>query len=124
MSTDSRVLTQEELWSEAKERFGQNTIDWAFRCPSCGDIATGMEFFKALAERRRKHREFDRSVYYSDILGQECIGRTLGKEAGRGCMYAAYGLIPGPWQVAIPHRTKPMYCFPLAPAPASEAGEG
>lgn len=126
--TESRVLTQEELWAEAKERFGDCTLDWAFQCPSCEDIATGTEFFKALAEHPRKHRESERNVFFTDVFGQECIGRTLGKDADRGCMYAAYGLIHGPWQVAVPGRTKPMYCFPLAPAPAAtttaEGGEG
>lgn len=126
--TDTRVLTQDELWAEAKERFGNDPIGWVFQCPSCGDVARGMEFFAALAEHPRKHRESERNVHFTDVLGQECIGRTLGKNAGRGCMYAAYGLIHGPWQVAIPGLTKPMYCFPLAPAPAvppsAEGGEG
>lgn len=122
--TDTRVLTQAELWAEAKERFGKSPLDWAFQCPGCSDIATGLEVRDALAEHARKHRHFERNLQFTDILGQECIGRTLGKDAGRGCMYAAYGLIHGPWQVAVPGRTSPMYCFALAPAPAAEAGEG
>ena len=121
MNTETRVLTQEELWAEARERFGQNSIDWAFQCPSCGDIATGVEMSKALALCPRKAKHADRDVRYEEVLGQECIGRILGKAADRGCRYAAFGFIHGPWQVAVPYRTKPMYCFPLAPAPAAEA---
>jgi hypothetical protein len=122
--TESRVLTQEELWAEAKERFGESPLDWAFQCTGCKDIATGLEFRDALAEHPRKHRELDRNVLFTDVFGQECIGRILGKGADRGCMYAAYGLIHGPWQVAVQGRTKPMYCFALAPAPAPAAEAG
>ncbi|MFC5217277.1 VVA0879 family protein [Streptomyces coerulescens] len=121
MSTEPRVLTQEELWAEARERFGQSSVDWAFQCPSCGDTATGMEISKALALHPRKAEHADRAVRYEEVLGQECIGRILGKQADRGCQYAAFGLIHGPWQVALPYRHKPMFCFPLAPAPAGEA---
>lgn len=124
-----RVLTQAELWAEATASFGESPLDWAFQCPSCGDVATGMEFRIALAEHPRKHRDLDRNVQFTDVFGQECIGRTLGKDADHGCQYAAYGLIPAPWQVTVPYRNKPMRCFPLAPAPAvppneAEGGEG
>ncbi|MEU5908881.1 MULTISPECIES: VVA0879 family protein [Actinomycetes] len=113
---EPRVLTQEELWAEARERFGQNSVDWAFQCPSCADIATGMDIFKALAQHPRQAKGLSRNVYYTEVLGQECIGRILGKDGGRGCQYAAFGFLPGPWQVAVPNRHAPMYCFPLAPA--------
>lgn len=115
---ETRVLTQEELWAEARERFGPETQDWAFQCPGCQDIATGAQIRDALAAHPRQSENADRMVEYTEVLGQECIGRVLGKGAGRGCQYAAFGFIHGPWQVAIPHRTRPMYAFPLAPAPA------
>lgn len=121
---ESRVLTQEELWAEARERFGQNSIDWAFQCPSCGDIATGTQMSKALALNPRKAEHANRNVRFDEVLGQECIGRILGKAGGRGCQYAAFGFIHGPWQVAIRYRKKPMHCFPLAPAPAEEQRAG
>jgi len=124
----ARTLTQEELWAEARERFGENSRDWAFQCPGCLDIATGTEFLQALNEHPREHprghgRE-GRRVDWSDVLGQECIGRILGKGAGRGCQYAAFGFIHGPWQVAIPHARKPVYSFPLAPARTPDGGDG
>jgi len=117
-----RTLTQAELCAEAAERFGSNPLDWAFRCPSCGDVATGQDFSEALAERPRKNRDGE-AVTASDVIGQECIGRTLGalsvpakKYKGHGCDWCAYGLFPGPWTVVLPNG-KTMHCFPLAPAP-------
>lgn len=117
MSEPSRVLTRDELWAEAKDRFGEHQLDWAFQCPGCGDIATGTEIRDALVAHPRQAKGLSRNVRYEDVLGRECIGRLLGKSTGRGCQYAAFGFIHGPWQVAVPHRTAPMYCFPLAPAP-------
>lgn len=118
--TDSRQLTQAELVSEATERFGADPIKWAFRCPSCGDTANGEDFRQALADNPRKHRA-GADVIASDIVGQECIGRTLGALAkrqtytGRGCDWVAYGLFGGPWTIALPDG-RSMHAFPLAAA--------
>jgi hypothetical protein len=121
ISTNHRTLTQAELVAEATERFGKDPLNWAFQCPSCGDIATGTDFSEALAEHPRKHRT-GAEVIASDVVGQECIGRTLGalrkghgKYTGRGCDWAAYGLFGGPWTVALPDG-RTMHAFPLAPA--------
>jgi len=121
-----RTLTQAELVAEATERFGGNPMDWAFQCPACGDIATGQDFSEALAAHPRTGRDGS-AVTASDILGQECIGRTAGalakdrKYAGRGCDWAAYGLFPAPWTIMLPDDGK-THCFPLAPAPVPAAG--
>lgn len=119
--SDHRKLTQEELLAEARERFGDDPLKWAFRCPSCKDVATGEDFREALKERPRKHRSGS-EVIASDVVGQECIGRTLGAletsdEAwkGRGCTWVAYGLFSGPWEIALPNGRK-MHAFPLAEA--------
>ena len=119
-TTDYRKLTQAELLSEARERFGDDPLKWAFVCPSCGDIANGEDFRAALKEHPRKHRS-GKEVIASDIVGQECIGRTLGAlskrqtYSGRGCDWVAYGLFCGPWEIALPNdRTR--HAFPLAPA--------
>ena len=120
-ATDHRKLTQAELIAEATERFGDDPIKWAFVCPSCGDIANGEDFREALTAHPRKHRT-GADVIASDVVGQECIGRTLGalakghgKYTGRGCNWAAYGLFGGPWTIALPDD-RSMHCFPLAPA--------
>jgi hypothetical protein len=120
-TTDHRKLTQAELLAEATDRFGADPIKWAFVCPSCGDIANGEDFRRALADRPRKHRS-GADVIASDVVGQECIGRSLGaletsdeKYTGRGCTWVAYGLIRGPWEIALPDD-RSMWAFPLAPA--------
>lgn len=120
-TSDHRKLTQAELLAEARERFGDDPLKWAFVCPSCGDVANGADFSKALAERPRKNRSGE-DVIASDVVGQECIGRTLGaletsddKYTGHGCTWTAYGLFRGPWEIALPSG-RTAYGFPLAPA--------
>ena len=119
-TTDHRKLTQAELVAEATARFGSDPIKWAFLCPSCGDIANGEDFRKALADNPRKRKSGEDTIA-SDLVGQECIGRTLGALSkrqtytGRGCDWAAYGLFPGPWEIALPDG-RSMRAFPLAPA--------
>ncbi|MFI9154534.1 VVA0879 family protein [Streptomyces sp. NPDC053367] len=120
--TDHRKLTQAELITEATERFGKNPLKWAFVCPSCGDVANGEDFSQALAEHPRTNLRTDKPVIASDIVGRECIGRTLGaldkpngKYEGRGCDWAAYGLFAGPWEITLPNGHS-MHAFALAPA--------
>ncbi|WP_369043422.1 VVA0879 family protein [Streptomyces sp. Midd1] len=122
MSPAHRTLTQEEFWAEATARFGEDALQWRFQCPSCADVASGAEFQKALedagpaAPKRR-----GRPVTWVDVLGRDCIGRHLGGldggTASRGCNWAAYGLIPGPWFIELPDSSQPAPSFPLAPAP-------
>lgn len=113
-----RKLTQAELMAEAKERFGDDWLTWAFECPRCGDIASFADFKAAGAQ--------------ASACGQECLGRTLGaltkngKYEGRGCNWAAYGLFHGPWEVVLPaddkHPERTVWSFPLADAPQAEIG--
>lgn len=119
-TTEHRKLTQAELVAEATERFGTDPLKWAFACPSCGDVANGEDFRQALAEHPRTHRSGE-PVIASDVVGQECIGRTRGAlnrgtYTGRGCDWAAYGLFAGPWEIELPNG-RSMHAFPLAPAP-------
>lgn len=123
MASKHRKLTQAELLAELEARFGPDPMDWAFQCPNCGDAATGRDFREALAAHPRQER--GEAVAASDVLGQECIGRTLGalskgngKYEGRGCNWCAYGLFSGPWTVTLPEGGT-MGCFPLAPAPVA-----
>jgi hypothetical protein len=111
---DHRKLTQQQLGELARERFGNDPKTYAFKCPSCGDVATIADFIEAGAP---------------DAAGQDCIGRHLGalsktaKYAGRGCDWAAYGLFRGPWEIVMPAEDgKPersAWSFPLADAPAT-----
>lgn len=111
---DHRKLTIAELVDEAKARFGADPMDWAFRCPNCGDVATIRDFPDDMRER----------------IGQECVGRHLGAlegsgtkdgrgRADRGCNWVAYGLFRGPWIVTMPDGAE-LASFPLADAPVAE----
>lgn len=106
--SEYRKLTQEEFLAEATERFGSDHWQWKARCYHCGDVASLAEFRDAGADPGK--------------WGQECLGRTLGKDV-RGCDFAAYGLIPGPWEMVLPSEDdKPgtsIRCFALAEASAS-----
>lgn len=93
---DHRELTLAEFVAEARKRFGDDPMKWAFRCPNCGDVATPADF------PHDPHR-----------IGQECAGRH---HAGRGCDWAAYGLISGPWFVTMPDGSE-VGSFPLADVP-------
>ncbi|MEO6088979.1 MAG: VVA0879 family protein [Umezawaea sp.] len=121
MSTDTTTggyrFTQQQLCDEARARFGDDPKQWAFKCPTCSDIATAQDFIDAGADPQR--------------TGQECIGRSLGAltkdaigtdgqaHAKRGCDWAAYGLFSGPWLIQVPlddGSTKKIPSFPLATA--------
>lgn len=113
--TENRKLTQDELVAEAKERFGNDPLDYAFQCPNCGDVAKIRDFPDGTKER----------------AGQECLGRHLGalsgpptqdsgrKRAERGCDWAAYGLFRGPWEIVMPDGHS-AWSFPLAEAHAEK----
>ncbi|MEG1562184.1 MAG: VVA0879 family protein [Bacteroides sp.] len=73
---DKKTYTPEEWRVEGKRRFGGNFEDWKFKCPSCGNIASGKEYKEAGAE--------------PNDMYQNCIGRFNGKT--KGCDWAAYGL--------------------------------
>jgi hypothetical protein len=120
VASNYRKLTQQELLTEARSRFGDDPMKWQFQCPSCQDIASGADFQQALDDNPRTHGRTGEKVIASDVLGQECIGRVLGvlKKSGpqpeRGCDWAAYGLIMGPWIVVLPNGRE-VGSFPLAP---------
>lgn len=116
-----QTYTQQELLDELTRRFGPNPMDWSFTCPSCGDAATAGDFKAALAEHPRRNRDGSETTA-SDIIGQECIGRTLGALTkstepyrGRGCDWCAYGLFPGPVEVILPNG-RSMRSFPITEA--------
>ena len=70
-----KKYTYQQWLDELKSRFGENIMDWAFKCPACGKVSTIREFIDAGAEI---HDSF-----------QNCIGRFNSKD---GCDWASYGL--------------------------------
>jgi hypothetical protein len=67
--------TKEEWLAEGERLFGTKYEDYRFKCPRCGNIATGQEF---------KDAGQNPNAMYC-----ECIGRYV---KGKGCDWAAYGL--------------------------------
>lgn len=121
MSTTNQVrhLTQADLLAELRSTFGDDPMTWAFRCPACGDVATGQDFRDTLTASPRTRRNGTPATA-SDYLGQVCIGRVLGALAQpptneRGCDWAAGGLFSGPWFVAAPDGRE-IPSFPIAAA--------
>lgn len=103
--TEHRKMTHEEFMAEAVRRFGPDPLAFAFVCPTCGDRAAIGDFPPHMRGR----------------AGQECLGRVLAEVstdtewAGRGCMYVAYGLIPGPWEIEMPDG-RTIRSFPFGEA--------
>lgn len=124
------TLTRDEFNTTLENRFGENPARWAFKCPACGDIATGQDFRQALKDHPRKNRHTGGEMIASDIMGQECIGRTLGALEGpakdwngRGCDWCAYGLFAGPDFIEVPNEygtTTKVPCFPIATVEEAE----
>jgi hypothetical protein len=122
-AVDRTEWTQADLMAECVRRFGQDAKQWAFVCPTCGDVATIQDFIDAGDGNK---------------AGQECIGRLLGSpeakrvkgrracgpaKGHRGCNWAAFGLLRGPWKVTLPaDGDKPerdVWSFALAPGGAA-----
>lgn len=70
-----KKYTQEEWRMEGRKRFGLDFENWKFKCPKCGNVASGAEFKEAGAE--------------TNAIYSECIGRYV---SDKGCDWAAYGL--------------------------------
>lgn len=67
--------TKEEWLAEGEKLFGNDYVNYKFKCPQCGNVASGQEF---------KDAGTSPSAMYC-----ECIGRHV---EGKGCDWAAYGL--------------------------------
>lgn len=72
------IIPYEKWISDLKERFGEDSKNWAFKCPNCGNIQTAQDFIDNGAER---HKTFS---YYS------CIGRYV---KNKGCNWTLGGLL-------------------------------
>lgn len=111
------TMTQDDFLAELRRRFGEDPMNWAFRCPNCGDVATGQDWRDAL-DRLGSNKPA------SSFLGQCCIGRVALDLNGdrskpeRGCDWAAYGLFRGPLAVTTAEG-KTLWAFPIAEAPTT-----
>lgn len=78
--------TEAEWNAKGIKLFGENHLNWWFKCPSCKRVQSVEEF------RQFKSKGADPNSAY-----KECIGRYTGGRAGpHKCDWAAYGLFCGP----------------------------
>ena len=99
--------TLKEWQAEGRKRFG-DMMNWKFKCPMCGHVASIQEFKDVGAKS-------------PDCAYTECIGRYKGKgspEKGdsSGCNWCAYGLFGIPndnFDIVITPdgREEQIFCF-------------
>lgn len=84
--TGKEPIPRKDWLLEGKQLFGSDFMQWKFRCPMCGHVASIQEFKDAGADS-------------PNAAYQECIGRYLGAGAPgaedgnpNGCNWAAFGL--------------------------------
>jgi hypothetical protein len=76
---ESESIIDYDIWlSQLKIKFGDDPKNWAFKCPSCGNIQNGHDFINNNIESPES------KVYYS------CIGRYV---KGIGCDWTLGGLL-------------------------------
>lgn len=80
----SRTITKAQWEAEGRELFGDDWMQWKFKCPSCGHVARTQDWEDAGAEM--------------DAVAFSCVGRWLNArmemgEEGGPCNYAGGGLI-------------------------------
>ena len=79
----------QEWLDEAKQRFGEDALQWKFVCPACGHINCGQEFID-----KGVTNDANEAVNKAYC---ECIGRYIGKGSPKkgddsGCNWVAFGL--------------------------------
>lgn len=72
-----KKYTKSEWISEGIKRFGQDFSNWKFKCPHCGNVASGKEFR-------------DLGVEDPNVMYLECIGNY---DKTKGCDWKAYGFL-------------------------------
>ena len=101
-----KVYTVDQWRAEAARRFGKDSANWKFVCPSCGHVVSVGDYKKAGAPE--------------DAVAFSCIGRYLEKRSeafhmGQGpCNYAGGGLFRiNPVAVILPDGHE-SYVFDFA----------
>ena len=80
-------MTKKEWEAEGERRFGDNKLEWKFKCPACGHVISVLDYKKAGAP--------------SGAIAFSCIGRYLkgqpreafGEKEKGPCNYAGGGLV-------------------------------
>lgn len=86
ITTEKEAIPVKDWLAEGRRLFGEDIMNWRFRCPMCGHVAAVRDFKDAGADDP------------NDAL-QECIGRYKGAGSPgspdgnpNGCNWVAYGL--------------------------------
>lgn len=92
-----RRLRHDDWVAEGRERFGEDSTDWKYVCPSCGQVQSLRDFLAAGTRPREA----------STVVGFACVGRANLSTAARdlvvefgeptrgaGCRYLSNGLFP------------------------------
>ena len=75
--TSEKIIRYDDWIAELQLRFGTDSKQWAFKCPSCGNVQTANDFLQHNVGHAKDN------VYYS------CIGRYV---EGIGCNWTLGGL--------------------------------
>lgn len=82
---ETMTMTFDEWIAEGKRRFGDDEMNWKFKCPACGHVASINDYKAAGAP--------------VEAVGFSCVGRwtgskkEFGDKTGGPCNYAGGGLI-------------------------------
>jgi predicted RNA-binding Zn-ribbon protein involved in translation (DUF1610 family) len=112
--TMTRHVAHADWVKQAEAKFGLNAHDWAFKCPSCGHVATVRQYKAAGASEGQ--------------VGFNCIGRHTGgkdvvkifeSDKGQGCNYTQGGLFTlARTLIDMPNgREIPVFEFAKRPQP-------
>lgn len=76
--------TEKEWKKKLSKMFGENVLDWKFKCPACGKITSGKEFKEAGAQPN--------DIYQKCIGNFKRQGKPDKENNENGCNWKAYGL--------------------------------
>lgn len=72
VETMTRTITLAHYHAKATARFGPRQVDWAYRCPKCGDVATGADVMWALSQEPVECAQGHR-LTASQVLARLCL---------------------------------------------------
>lgn len=105
-----KTMAKEEWLAKGRSLFGDNMLQWKFRCPGCGHVQMPEEF-----------RQYKDKGATPDSARCECIGRYSGGKSWTDaaqstpgpCDYAGYGLL-NICPVGVVDGDKTIYAFDFA----------
>lgn len=97
-------IEQAEWKEEAKKRYGDNSLDWKFRCPSCNNAFSVQDWKDAGAEQGE--------VAFSCVGRNKSHPKEMGDKTGDYCNYAGGGLFRiNPVHIIMEEGTRENFDF-------------